>query len=213
MKTNISPGNYTEEACLHPEEKIKTRNLIFNFAERSATLLDSDGRLSVPIIELCGKKAPLYDMIKKSNKIGVGGFYIGVDIHRDIVEECKSIFSDSTSLWINSRMGEVLLLEKILQVKGCQILILDSHYGVHRKNYHKGDIIDCIAFAKKQKERLGEFLLVINICNSRYSKDSDIERYCNFLSKEVGRAITKEDFIFYKSKKEYMMWVAISFGF
>jgi hypothetical protein len=213
MKTKIKPGDYTKEACFFPEEKERTRDLVLEFSKRSTTLLDSNNRFSVVIIDLCGKRAPFYSMIKENGKIGSGGFYIGVDLDVKIVKECKSLFCDNTSLFLNSKLGMLLCREDIPEVQSCQILILDSHYGTNKKNFYSGDIINSIDFAKKQKDKLGEFLLVVNLCHGRFSKESDIERYCKFLTEEVGRKITKDDFIFYRSKKEMMMWIAISFGF
>lgn len=213
MKHKIKPGDYTNKACLFPEEKDRTRNLVFEFAERSTTLMDSDNKIAVPIIDLCGRGAPTYDMIKNKNIMGPKFFYVGVDLDANIIEECRSMFQDSTSIFLNSKIGDVLWAEEFDEVRRCQILILDSHYGTNKKNYYRGDIIDCIDFAKKQKEMLGEFLLVINICHGRFSTSKHLKKYCEFLTKEVGREITESDFIFYKSKVEQMMWIAISFGF
>lgn len=213
MRYKIKPGDYTEDSCLFPEEKDRTRNLVFEFAKRSATILDSDDRFAVPIIDLCGRGAPTYKIIKERNMMGSGFFYIGVDLDKNIIEDCKCTFHDINSLFLESDIGSVLYRKDIYGVKKCQVLMLDSHYGTNRKNYYNSDIFECIRFAKKQKEELGEFLLVINVCHGRFSKSKDAKRYCEFLTKEVGREITEDNFIFYKSKIEQMMWIAISFGF
>lgn len=217
-KINVSSGNYNDEVCLRPEQKQNTRKKIFEVAKESLTLLDEDGRLCVPVVELCGERAPLYAMIIEEKLIGKGGFYVGVDAYGYIIDECREIYHDSSSEWINSNLG--LAISKKSQkdnenVSRAQILVFDSHDGIHKKNFHKGDLPRCIKFAKRQQEKFGEFLLVLNICNSRYSKDNDrdIDRYCKFLTEEVGRKVGKDDFLLYRSKKEEMMWIAISFGF
>lgn len=210
-------GNYTHQSCLHPGAKQETRELPLDIIKQSSFLFDEETEtLRCGWAELCGYKAPTFEMLI-SKKIlqndHTSGFFVGIDIEKKIIEDCKKTYTSGH--WICTKMKEFLLSKKYQQIsEKIGVLVFDSHDGMNRNSFKNSEIKDCIQFAKKQYQALGEFLLIINIVgNKRFITDNDKQNYTDFLSKEIGFTISPHLLKKYKSKKTDMYWLAIRFGF
>jgi hypothetical protein len=218
-------GDYTDDSCKNPEAKWHTRRLPLDILRQHSSILwgKKDGVLRFDWMELCGPSAPTLEMllghnhIKADESIRRRGKFIGVDMEDDVIRGCREKYPNDGSLPIQWHCGT---LKSALLTSGNEslrdnvgVLIYDSHQSMVRKD--SSNIKICLDFAKSQYEKIGEFLLVLNVvADPRWTTTpSSKKNYVELLSSHFSAEVKVEDLLFYKSKILPMAWIALRYGF
>lgn len=212
---NTTYGDYTDEACRTPEAKQATRLRALDLVrEHSCNLWSpSKNALRYDWMELAGHRAPMLATLLREEALNGGARFIGVDNDEATVEDCRAHYgSEAPAEWVCGDMRSILTVHKHAHLRGqVGVLVYDSHDAIFdsRLSRHLRPVLD---FAKEQREKLGEFLLVLNVtADPRYTKPHHREMYARLLSEEAGYNVPVDHS--YKSKATPMVWTALRYGF
>lgn len=218
-------GDYTDDSCKNPEAKWHTRRLPLEILKQHSSILwgKRDGALRFDWMELCGPSAPTLEMLMESGSIKPSassrkqGRFIGVDMEESVIKDCKSKYANvdnSYTEWYHGTLKSAILTSPNENLRNnIGVLIYDSHQSMIRKD--NSNIRMCLEFAKDQYNKIGEFLLVLNVVadNRWISKPSYKEEYVEFLTSHFSSKINVDDLLIYKSKIMPMVWIALRYGF
>ena len=211
---NITYGNYTDEACRTPEAKQATRQRALDLVrEHSCNLWSpSKNALRYDWLELAGHRAPMLDLLLKAEALNGGARFIGVDTDEATIEDCQDHYGDAPAVWACDKIRSVLTAKRHQPSReNVGVLVYDSHDAIFDKRLSK-HLQPVFNFASQQREKLGEFLLVLNITAAeRYTKPHHREEYARLLSEQVGYEVSVDQS--YKSKVTPMIWTALRYGF
>ena len=208
-------GDYTDDACKTPEAKQATRLRVLDLVRDHSCNLWSPSKnaLRYDWLELAGHRAPMLDTLLSAGALKGRSRFIGVDTDPDTIRGCQDHYGpDTPAVWVNSPMKSVLRLNKHAGLRwGVGVLVYDSHDAIHSQKLAR-NLRPLFDFAKGQQERLGEFLLVLNVtADSRRTTRAHRKRYADLLSDQVGYPVTVDHS--YKSKVTPMIWTALRYGF
>lgn len=208
-------GDYTYEACRKPEAKQATRLRALDLVrEHSCNLWSpSKGGLRYDWMELAGHRAPMLSTLLREGALNGTARFIGVDTDEATIEDCRSHYGPETpAVWVQDSMRSVLTAKRNLPHReNVGVLVYDSHDAIHDSRL-PARLQPIFKFAGQQRERLGEFLLVLNVtADNRYTKQVHRDRYSRLLSGEVGYEVVVDQS--YRSKVTPMVWTALRYGF
>jgi hypothetical protein len=218
-------GDYTDDSCKNPEAKWHTRRLPLDILKQHSSILwgKRDGALRFDWMELCGPSAPTLEMLMASGSLKPSassckqGRFIGVDKEESVIKECKAKYSnndDNSFVWHNGTLKSAILNSSNESIRdNVGVLVYDSHQSIARKDI--SNIKLCLEFSKEQFEKIGEFLLVLNVvADPRYiSGSSHMQDYADLLSSYFVSKVSVDDLLIYKSKVVPMAWIALRYGF
>jgi hypothetical protein len=210
----VTYGNYTDEACKTPEAKQATRLRALDLVRDHSCNLWSPSKnaLRYDWLELAGHRAPMLNLLMSEGVLGSSRF-IGVDTDKATIEDCQSHYgSGDHAEWVHGDMRRVLTLKKHAELRErVGVLVYDSHDGLHNQNLAR-NLRPLFTFAQEQRDRLGEFLLILNVTAAeRNTTDSDRKRYSDLLSDQVGYPVDVDHQ--YRSKVTPMIWTALRYNF
>ena len=208
MKTDFTRAGLSAEGF---DAKESTRRMALEHAQESPILCSrTTGKLRFGWLELAGKGAPTLDLLLREGAITPDGpIFHGVDLDTEVVAGCEVLYADAPTEFRQGRLETLLLQEDLFRDVG--VLVFDSEYVVRRKNL-EALLGPVAAFARRQQARLGDFLLVVNICPGRSSAE-DFESYRETLSRLLGIDLQAGHFHRYHSGLMGMAWLAVRLGF
>ena len=167
-------------------------------------------------LELSGVQAPTFQMLLDNNALSETGTakFIGLDIDPDVISGCIEHYSQPhlrhLQEWHTGNLEA--LLERKNAFPNVGVLVYDTEDGIWRGKWD--NLQRVTQYALRQYEKLGEFLLVINVvADPRFATSMSIQRYCDKLSELTGARVKPDSLHRYTSKKSPMLWTMITFGF
>lgn len=162
-------------------------------------------------MELAGRRAPTLQLLLDEKALDPNGTarFIGVDHDAKIIRECEKHYASAPATWVNNDIGA--LLKRRNDHADVGVLVFDSEYEIGKNQlYPPLQVVS--RFARWQYERLGEFLLVINVvAPERRASDEDVAAYRERLADILGMQVPSPHV--YKSLTERMLWSAHTYGF
>lgn len=209
-------GDYTDEACRNPEAKRDTRERPLDIIREHSCNLWSRSRnaLRYDWLELAGHHAPTLTLLRDQGALDAGARFIGVDHDRTAIDGCIEHHAGTPAVWIHGTLNNVLETDAHADtVRRVGVLVYDSHDGINR-NHIERTLRPLFDFARRQRDAIGEFLLVLNlVADPLYTRSNHIDRYIAALSKGLGASVSPDDIHPYRSNTTLMHWVALRYGF
>lgn len=160
-------------------------------------------------MELAGTRAPTLRMLLENKALAPGARFIGVDTSKKVLAGCRDHYGeDVPAKWVQGSL--VPKLRDAAAYPRVGVLVYDSFRSV-RGQAVEADLRVLTRFAHAQADRLGEFLLVLNVSQSRFTTDEDVNRYREAVAALSG--FSAVDLHRYVSKRNPMYWTALRFGF
>ena len=206
----MTKGSYTKEALSQKghDSKEYTRVRTLEIVSQSCLLWDTEKKhLLCSWMDLAGPECPSLQMLLEHGALSPTSLFYGVDVEPSVLEGCQQLYAHvPQARWLE---GDVSRLVERYEDVG--VLVFDSHNGVAGTDLE--DSLEVLSlFAEKQRERLGEFLLVVNTSTARRSR-AEIEGYPALLSKHFKMQVRQQHLHKYVSSKAPMLWVALRWGF
>jgi len=165
-------------------------------------------------MELAGTKAPTLQMLLEEKALHpeLPARFIGVDKSQTVIEGCKEHYEEGTAAtWVQGHLIPHRRDSAAYQNVG--ILVYDSFRAVRGTGTLHQDLPVLARFAERQYERLGEFLLVLNVAKRWVDKDEDVAHFKARVADLLQLDPETVDLHQYTSKKTPMLWTAIRLGF
>lgn len=192
------------------EAKQETRERALDIVRRSSKLWARKSEsLRYDWMELAGKEAPTLQMLLDEDVLKEARF-IGVDRSQKVLEGCREHYGPSApAQWVKGSLKT--LLRDSASFSNVGVLVYDSFRAV-KGDPIGGDLSVLSHFVRRQEKKIGEFVLVINVTQSR-SSEKDIEDYRRLLADSFEMNLEDIDLHQYRSKRTPMLWTAIRLGF
>jgi len=207
------PHDFTEGAVRKHGSKMETRKRALETVRSCSPILWSrkDQALHHDWMELAGVHAPTCQFLLDENALGSKAKFIGVDLEESIIDGCRTHYGDDVPAeWVHGSLTS--LLRDMEAFQGVGVLVYDSEHAVRGRGTIEAVLPVLSRFAFRQEEKLGEFMLVINVAQRWVDNERDVARYRKMLGDTFG-VYAKIDLHRYVSKKMPMLWTAIRLGF
>lgn len=211
MSTDFTDTALTPEGHAAKEE---TRRFPLDAARESSFLWSHEtGTLRHDWMELSGKEAPTLKLLLGAGALVPGGpaRFIGVDSSSEVIRGCQARYGPlAPAEWHKGR------LESLVSGRGAfpnvGVLVYDTEYGMWRGKWSGLNQVG--AFARRQADSLGEFVLVVNVASMpKVVTSAHIGRHLDRLSVAVGHEVRRDALHIYRSKILPMYWTMVTFGF
>lgn len=203
--------DFTEAGARNPSAKQETREKPLELLRGRSSVLWSRKHqgLRYDWMELAGTRAPTLQMLLDERALAPGARFIGVDTSKKVLGGCRRHYGDGVPAeWVQGSL--IPKIRDAVAYPQVGVLVYDSFRSV-RGQAVESDLRVLARFARSQADRIGEFLLVINVSQSRFTTDEDVSRYQEAVSAIMG--FTEVDLHRYISKRNPMFWTALRFGF
>lgn len=194
--------------------KAYTREQAILQAEQAPRLF-RDG-LACDWVELAGAHAPTARLLQQRGHLRTGRF-VGVDRLPEVIDTCRRLYPDPCFSWHEAELKHVLE-EPALENAG--VLVYDSWDGIQCSAQPGGfakttrkRLEPILAFAQRQQEALGEFLLVLNLVHRGAFSVTALQDYTTFLSDHLDIHVSPSRILTYGSSNCNMAWTALRLGF
>jgi len=196
------------------EAKDETRLHALKIVRRSSFLWSrSQQALRCDWMELAGEQAPTLRLLLDREALASPARFIGVDTDPEIILGCRNHYGpEAPASWHQGPL--IPALRRVGAFDRVGVLVYDSFRAVKGKRTIQRDLRALARFAQRQRERLGEFLLVLNVDGSpRYRSNDTYDRYREMLRDAFGIPVEPEALHPYVSRKDTMVWTALRWGF
>ena len=191
-------------------EKAATRERTLSLVrEHSQFWHPTRQHLTCDWVELCGYDDETFKLLTQAGALKEGvSKYIGVNGDPAIIEHNKETFSSAE--WVQGYWEDVMASNAYPKAG---VIVFDGFNSV--TNAHLDTLLaPTIAFAKRQHQRLGQALLVLNLALRGKASRTDAQvRYRALLEDAFQVPVTAEGFTTYTSKVTPMHICWVSMGF
>jgi len=144
------------------QAKHNWREFVYSLANpnNTATLTDDDGNYQFKWLELVGDNANTFQQLLSTNRIQEHQL-IGIDRRTDNIQKCKTIFPNAQ--FYDKEWNEFCTTYPNQDIG---IIILDSFNAAYGKDF-KTILNNTMNLALRQKQAIGECLVVINVDGSK----------------------------------------------
>jgi len=201
----------------HPEKhKTRTTTLDLLRDPECPTNLFYDGHLTRDWMELCGDApdATCGLLLDEGVLAPDHGRYIGVNTNQGILDRNATHYNDDRTEWRCGDMSRLLLDLDDPTLRNIGVLVFDGFRSP--SNLHLESILlPMFAFAQSQQQRLGQFLLVINLAlrgNASAPLEKAKRQFEAIVHKHCGVQVPKQAFTTYRSRVIPMQLLRLSYG-
>jgi hypothetical protein len=197
-----------------PKEQTRQNNLDLVRHYSSRIYSRHHHHLRLDVLDLCGENAPFLQLLLDEQVLGPGR-YVGVDVDPDVVARCRTRFaSDDVIQWHH---GD--LVARLRSDTNAWPNVGVLNYDSQRRGSQapvRQDLRVLASFAKRQWERHGEFLLIVNVTTARDGAPKTVRHLRRVLETEFeGLTLHDDSFHIYTSVGRWqpMVHVRLRLGF
>jgi hypothetical protein len=212
----MTSHDYTRQALSDQgfEAKDETRLHALNIVKHSSFLWSRDQQaLRCDWMELAGTGAPTLQLLLNLDAIEAPARFIGVDTDETVIEGCMDRYGpEAPAHWHHGPL--IPALRRLGPFDQVGVLVYDAFRAVQGERTIQREVRSLARFAQRQRDRLGEFLLVMNVDGSpRYRSNGTYDSYRKLLSDAFEMQVEPEALHPYVSRQDTMVWTALRWGF
>lgn len=208
--------DFTKAATSNHEAKQDTRQRPLDIVRKHSAHLWSRKHQALRFnwIELPGHHAPTLQMLLDAGALQGPGHFGGVDTSSKVLQGCREHYGDDVpAFWVKGNLITALRSPDAFPDAG--VLVYDSFRAAKGAKTIEKELPVLARYAHRQEQRLGEFLLVLNVAiDRRFVTEADQAAYRGLIADTFpGLQVHEGSFHTYQSKKTAMLWAAIRLGF
>jgi hypothetical protein len=180
--SKFAGGDFTDEA-----NRPKAASRWFNLFEiqRSNMACDIEGRLRCDVLDLCGSKAPMFQIFRDTGMLAPPHRYFGVDHTVANIEENRALYADEPNCMWYPRSLAGILRNKRRTLQNVGVLNFDT-CGLARGQQWEDDLHAIRSFVEHQRHQIGGFVLIIN---AGVWRGTTTEEFMGSIEKVYGRPV------------------------